>query len=62
MFDLVPYVRGGEVVVEAFRIIFNFYFLLGSSFVLPLYKFFLKLVQGEGFHKRIEFFLLVVSS
>lgn len=55
-------VGGSQIVVETFRIILDFNFLLSSTFIFSFNELFLQLVGWEGLHKRIEFFLLVVSS
>lgn len=59
--DLMSDIGGCEVVVEALRIVFYFYFLLGSVFAFTLNKLFFELVESERLHEGVELFLLIVS-
>ena len=61
MFDFVPDIGGGDVVVEALGVILYDDFALALALVLPLYKLLLDVVVPERFHKRTEFLLLVVT-
>lgn len=61
MLDLVPDVRGSDIIVESFRIVLYDYLALTFAFVFPLDELLLDCIVAEWFHEGAEFLLLVVS-
>lgn len=62
MFDLVPNIRSGNVVVEALWIVLNNDLALAFTLVFPLYELFFNGVVTKRLHKRTELLLLIVTS
>lgn len=62
MFNLVPDIGSGDVIVKSLGIIFYDYFALTFTFVLAFDELLIQTVVVEWLHKGTELFLLVVSS
>lgn len=60
MFDLVPDVGGGDVVVEPLGVVADDDLALALALVLPLYELLLDVVVPERLHEGAELLLLVV--
>ena len=62
MLHFMPDVRSCQIIVKSLWIIFYLYLLLSSTFILPFYTLFIKLISWKRLHTWVEFFLLIISS